>query len=168
MRALVGELPAVCGLTGGGEDLERRSRRPPMASAKTHSVLLLGSFLLLLSTCSGKGGGGGRNGTRVDLRARAAEVGTTEMGSGGITGCDGPMGECLAEEEELLLDSEVNRRLFAATSLDTSHTSYAALSEGRAPYQSAETAQYAKGCNKNVYCNCVHGPGTCERYSDYA
>ncbi|XP_047322908.1 rapid alkalinization factor [Impatiens glandulifera] len=75
------------------------------------------------------------------------------------SGCRGSIGECLGDEEELDLDSEINRRILATTN----YISYGALQRNSVPcsrrgasyYNCRSGAQanpYTRGCSAITRC----------------
>ncbi|KAF3782755.1 RALF-like 1 protein [Nymphaea thermarum] len=132
-----------------------------MAATKTHGVLLLSALLLLLFAWPGKGGEGGGNVT-LTHQYRAGEMGSTERGRGAF-GCDGLTSECL--EAEVLMDSEINRRLLAAMPINKQYISYKGL--GRDAIQGANQRLVSVTCTKtnpypcrpcSVMAGCQRGP----------
>ncbi|KAK6915603.1 Rapid ALkalinization Factor [Dillenia turbinata] len=79
--------------------------------------------------------------------------------SSAAAGCDGNVAECLADEEEFDLDSEVNRRILATSS----YISYAALKRNSVPCSrrgasyyncqpGAQANPYTRGCSAITRC----------------
>ncbi|XP_010546717.1 PREDICTED: protein RALF-like 22 [Tarenaya hassleriana] len=87
-----------------------------------------------------------------------AALGLVRAGSS-LSGCRGSIAECLAEEEELELDSEISRRILATNK----YISYGALQRNSVPCsrrgasyyncrRGAQANPYSRGCSTITRC----------------